>query len=44
MYLSAKEIEDIRRALVIAMQALDATNNPNDKILSDRLELIEKKF
>lgn len=42
--LTAKEIDDIKRALIIAMQTLDSTGNSQDILLSDRLELIETKF
>lgn len=44
LQLTEKEIDDIRRALIIAMQVSDDTGNPPDKQLSDRLELIEKKL
>ncbi|SFE55260.1 hypothetical protein SAMN03003324_00870 [Pedobacter antarcticus] len=42
--LSEKEVSDIRRALIIAMQQLDATKNDPDLLLSNRLELIEARL
>ena len=39
-----EELKDIRRALIIAMQFSDDTNNKPDIKLSDRLELIEEKI
>ena len=45
-----QEKQDIKRALIIAMQTLDATRNaddeksPQDVSLSNRLELITAKF
>lgn len=42
--LEDEDLKDIRRGLIIAMQALDATGNPPDKQLSDRLEVIEQRL
>lgn len=39
-----KEIEDIKRALVLAMKDLDEHSNKADKQLADRLEQIYKKL
>lgn len=39
-----EELKDIRRALIIAMQVSDDTNNKPDIQLSDRLEFIEHKI
>ena len=41
---SSEETSDLRRGLIIAMQNLDATGNPADLILSDRLQKLEEKL
>lgn len=43
--LTKQELTDIRQGLIIAMKTLDETTGEGtDKILSDRLEVIENKL
>lgn len=42
--LDEKERSDIRRGLIFSMQQLDLTKNIADRKLSNRLEVIIKKF
>lgn len=42
--LDDSEITDVKRALVMAMQHLDATKNKQDILLSNRLETIKSKL
>jgi uncharacterized protein YicC (UPF0701 family) len=42
--LSQQEITDIKVALVYTMKKLDEEGNSLNKILADRLELIEKRL
>jgi len=42
--LSDKEISDIGCGLLIAMKELDKTGTSLDKVLSDRLEAINKRL
>jgi hypothetical protein len=44
IYLEDKDLSDIKRAIIIAMQNLDSTGNGPDKMLSDRLETIKDKL
>lgn len=42
--LTEKEIEDVRRGLIIAMQELDKSKGKPDELFSDRLEKIHDKI
>lgn len=42
--LDENDLTDVKRALVLAMQHLDATGNKADASLSDRLEKIKSKL